>query len=64
VCKTIGISVQDFGDTCNLRSGLSGGGGVFASHQHMHLTTTRQGGGDGVQGGGFDAVIVVFSNNK
>ena len=62
--KTIGIGVQHFGNACNLSGGLGSGSGVFACHQHMHLATTSQRGSDGVQGGGFDAVVVVFSNNK
>jgi hypothetical protein len=30
----------------------------------MEVTTTLQGGGDGVKGGGLEAGVVVFGNNK
>jgi hypothetical protein len=30
----------------------------------MNIATASQGGGDGVQGGGFDAVVIVFSDDK
>jgi hypothetical protein len=46
-----------------MRSSLGSGGGVFAGHQHMHITTASQGGGDGVQGGGFDLVVIVFCDD-
>ena len=36
------------------------GGSVGTSDQHMHITTTGQGRGDGVQGRWFDAGVVVF----
>jgi hypothetical protein len=64
VGKTVGIGVQHFADTGNVGSSLGGGGSVFASDQHMHIATASDGGGDGVQGGGFDAVVIVFSDDK
>jgi hypothetical protein len=29
----------------------------------MHIATAGQGGGNGVEGGGFDAVVVVFCDD-
>ena len=61
--KTVSIRMQHFADTSDVRSSKGGSGGVFAGDQHMHLAATGQCGGDGVQGGGFDVVVIVFCDD-
>ena len=48
----------------DLRGGLGGFGGVVAGHQHVHVATDGDGGGDGVQGGALDGGVVVFSDDE
>ena len=58
------IGVQHLGHTRDLSRGLCCGGGVVASHQHVHITPALQGRADGVERGGLEARVVVFGNNK
>ena len=59
-----GIGDLDLGDALQ-RGGLLGSGGtVGAGDQHVDVATDFLGGGDGVQGGGLQALVVVFGDNE
>lgn len=60
VLKVHAIDVDDFGHADDLAGGLGCSFGTLAGDQHMHLATTLGSGGHGVEGRGFDGVVVVF----
>ena len=64
VGKAFAFHVDDFCHASDLGGSRSGGTGVVAGHQHMHVAAALGGCGDGVQGRRFDAAVVVFSNDE
>ena len=55
---------DDFGYACDLGCSLGSSGCAFPCHEDVDVCTAGLGGCDGVEGGGFDAVVVVFCNNE
>ncbi|MNV92261.1 hypothetical protein D3C71_1868380 [compost metagenome] len=55
---------DDFGDACDLGCRLGSSGCAFACHEDVDVGSAGLGGSDGVEGGGLDAVVVVFCNNE
>ena len=62
VGESIAIGVDDFGHTGDLCGSRSGGTGIAAGHQHVHITTGLRRSGHGVQGRALDGGVVVFSD--
>ncbi|MNZ73579.1 hypothetical protein D3C78_919920 [compost metagenome] len=54
------ISVDDFGNSCDLGCRSGGCSRVFTGDQYVHITTAGYSGSDGVQGSAFDGGVVVF----
>ena len=58
------VGEQDFLDAGKFRGCLSGGLGVFAGNQHMHVAAERSCRGQCLVGGVLDRCVVVFGNQK
>jgi hypothetical protein len=63
VGELVAVCVEDFGNTGDGGSRCGGTAGVGACDQDVNLTTAREGGSDGVEGGAFEAGVVVFCDN-
>jgi hypothetical protein len=64
VGEVLAFYMDDLGDAGNRGGGLGGGFGTLAGHQHVDVAAALGGSRHGVEGGGLDAGVVVFCNNK
>jgi hypothetical protein len=62
VGKTFTFNVQHLGHTGDVSRSRSRSTRIQACDQHVHITTTLNGGGHGIEGSAFDGGVVVFSN--
>src|SRR5690606_5794173 len=58
------VGQQDLGDTSHFGSGFSHGATTGTSDQDLNIATDGSGSSHGVQGGGIQFGVVVFSNNQ
>ena len=64
MCELFAFDVDDFGNPGNFGGSFGSGLGVVARDEHMHVAAALAGSGDGVEGSGPDARVVVFCNYK
>ncbi len=58
------VGAQHLAHASSLRGSLGNRCAVLPGNEHMHLRVAQQRGGNGVEGGGFENLVVVFGNDE